>query len=139
MTRINSGVKPIELADQMLLAEHREIKRIPNTIKSGKAKISTEPLKFTLGKGHVVYFYNKLGYLKDRYLQLHKECIERGFNVTDYSDSFNGIDKKLFGGWDDSRARKVLVPRINERLATMKNIKYYSENIELEYITLTNH
>ena len=30
MTRINCGIPPEELSDKHLLAEHREIKRIPN-------------------------------------------------------------------------------------------------------------
>jgi hypothetical protein len=33
MTRINTGIPPKELTDKHLLAEHREIKRIPNCIK----------------------------------------------------------------------------------------------------------
>jgi len=80
MTRISSSIKPIELCDKMLIAEHREIIRIPNTIKSGKAKVdlSTIPLDFKLGSGHVIFFYNKLKYLHNRYLQLYKECIDRG-------------------------------------------------------------
>ena len=36
MTRINSGVKVVELTDPHLLAEAREIKRVPNVIKSGR-------------------------------------------------------------------------------------------------------
>ena len=32
MTRISSAIEPIELCDEMLRAEHREIKRIPNEI-----------------------------------------------------------------------------------------------------------
>lgn len=40
MTRISASIKPIELCDKMLMAEHREIIRIPNTIKSGKAKVN---------------------------------------------------------------------------------------------------
>ena len=36
MTRINVGVDPSELNVKMLIAEHREIKRIPNLIKIGK-------------------------------------------------------------------------------------------------------
>ena len=32
MTRINSGIVPQHLADKMLLAEHRELPRIPSAI-----------------------------------------------------------------------------------------------------------
>ena len=33
MTRINVGIPPAELTGKHLIAEHREIKRIPNCIK----------------------------------------------------------------------------------------------------------
>ena len=48
----------------MLIAEHREIKRIPNCIKSGKFLMKGIPNKFTLGSGHVKFFYDKISYLK---------------------------------------------------------------------------
>lgn len=137
MTRINAGIEVVELCDAHLLAEHRELPRIPNTIKSGKAKIDLEPLKFSLGSGHVKFFYPRLKYLKNRYMSIYTECLKRGFNVQDYTNSFDGIDFNLFGDWNDKRARKILVPRINERLDTMKNIKYYSQNINKELAKLT--
>lgn len=82
MTRIN--VVPVgELCDQHLLAEHRELTRIPNMILSGKLKdhYDDRPLQYTLGKGHVKFFTNKVGWLFIRYIQLHKEAIKRGFDV----------------------------------------------------------
>jgi hypothetical protein len=48
MTRINIGIPPSRLKSKMLLAEAREIKRIPNTIKSGKAKIEGIPATFRM-------------------------------------------------------------------------------------------
>jgi hypothetical protein len=137
MTRISASVKPQELCDQMLRAEHREIVRIPNTIKSGKALISGIPKTFRLGTGHVKFFYNKLGYLKQRYLDLHKECLERGFNVSDFSESFKGVPDHLDNYWEETKeSRTEVVDRINLRLSNMKNIKYFSEDINLEYIKL---
>ena len=67
MTRINSGVDPKELSDKHLIAEHREIKRIPNKVKSGKYDITDQPKFFKMGTGHVKFFYDKLKYLYDRY------------------------------------------------------------------------
>ena len=82
MTRIN--VIDVELLlDKHLLAEHRELTRIPNTVVSGKAKLDGKYSKhYTLGAGHVKVFYNKLGWLRRRYDELHKECLSRGFNVS---------------------------------------------------------
>lgn len=82
MTRIN--VVPVqELCDQHLLAEHREITRIPNGLLSGKLKYHYDdrPSEYVLGPGHVKFFTNKLGYLNTRYMRLFNECISRGFDV----------------------------------------------------------
>jgi len=135
MTRISSSIKPIELCDKMLIAEHREIIRIPNTIKSGKAKVdlSTIPLDFKLGSGHVIFFYNKLKYLHNRYLQLYKECIDRGFNIQDYSNCFLDLPTNLYKDWEETEeTRRVVKERINKRLSTMKIIKYYSKNVSFK-------
>tara|TARA_R110002050_G_C8609028_1_gene486315 strand:+ start:79 stop:495 length:417 start_codon:yes stop_codon:yes gene_type:complete len=137
MTRISASVKPQELCDQMLIAEHREIIRIPNTIKSGKAIVKNIPESFRLGTGHVKFFYNKLDYLRCRYFELHKECLERGFNVADFSESFNGLPKHLDNYWEETKeSRYEVVERINKNLSKMKKIRYFSENIKLENIVL---
>ena len=57
MTRINT-IPPQELCDKHLMAEIREITRIPNTIKTGKAIIANIPDTFRLGSGHVKFFYD---------------------------------------------------------------------------------
>ena len=135
MTRISSSIEPIELCDKMLIAEHREIIRIPNTIKSGKAKVdlSTIPLDFKLGSGHVIFFYNKLKYLHNRYLQLYKECIDRGFNIQDYSNCFLDLPTNLYKDWEETEeTRRIVKERINKRLSTMKIIKYYSKNVSFK-------
>jgi hypothetical protein len=106
MTRINAGVHPSELPDKLLLAEHREITRIPNS--SFK---NTYDGPFTLGKGHVLFFRNKMGYLKNRYLMIYEECIKRGFKVTDRSSAFKSSE----GDWDDSEARQIIIERINNK------------------------
>lgn len=94
MTRIN--IVPVDtLFDQHLLAEHREIKRVPNCIKKGKYSLQWQPEKYTMGTGHVKFFYDKLKYLSNRYQDLHKECIKRGFNVEDYSDCFQDVPQEL--------------------------------------------
>ena len=68
MTRINVGIPPAELVNQHLIAEHREIKRIPNCIAKGKYSMEGIPDKFKLGTGHVKFFYNKLLYLKNKHM-----------------------------------------------------------------------
>ena len=78
MTRIN--VVPVEeLCDQHLLAEHRELTRIPNCIVRGRYSLKGQPDKYVLGTGHVKFFYDKLKFLHGRYESLHHECLRRGF------------------------------------------------------------
>lgn len=81
MTRINV-VSVTELCDQHLLAEHRELTRIPNDIvkREGNVPLSTAKA-YLLGAGHVTFFRNKLKFLKSRYDALHQECLDLGFNV----------------------------------------------------------
>ena len=117
MTRINVGVKPQELNDRHLMAEHREIKRIPNTIKSGRAIILDIPKQFTLGTGHVKFFYNKLEYLRKRYEELYKECVERKFNVTYYGEAWVNIPKHLMNDYAPTKHdEEIIRQRIKERL-----------------------
>ena len=81
MTRINV-VSVTELCDQHLLAEHRELTRIPNDIVKREGNVPLSKAKaYLLGAGHVTFFRNKLKFLKSRYDALHQECLDRGFNV----------------------------------------------------------
>ena len=116
MTRINAGIPPKQLSRQHLIAEHREIVRIPNTIKSGKAKIADIPEMFTLGKGHVKFFYNKLKFLHKRYEQLYAECRRRGYNMTYFGDAFNKLPSDLYKDYKPTKEAIALIEaRIKER------------------------
>lgn len=116
MTRVNVGILPKELSNQLLIAELREIKRIPNCIKSGRFNLKNVPEKFTLGTGHVSFFYNKIGYLKKRYKNLYTEAISRKLNVQDFSDSFEGISEKYMNDYTETeRDRNILLNRFKEK------------------------
>lgn len=117
MTRINVGINPQTLTTKHLIAEHREIKRIPNTVKSGKAVIKDIPDTFRLGAGHVKFFYTRLGYLLRRYKKVYAECNRRGFNVQDYSSAWDGVPIELMGDYEPTdEDRRIVQKRINERL-----------------------
>ena len=119
MTRINVGIRPVELTNKHLIAEHREIKRIPNCITKGRFDMRGQPEAFKLGKGHVKFFYDKLGYLKQRYELLYLECLNRGFNVQYYGNAWDGISPELMGGYEPtSYDREIIQERINNRLNT---------------------
>lgn len=121
MTRINAGIPPKELTDKHLLAEHREIKRIPNVIASGRFNMQGQPDEFTLGKGHVKFFYDKCGYLLERYNQIYDECIRRGFSVTYYGGAWSNVPSKYMGYYTPTKeCIQLIKQRINEKLSGIK-------------------
>ncbi len=116
MTRINTGISAQELPDKLLLAELREIKRIPNVIKSGRYNMAGQPKEFTLGTGHVKFFYDKLEYLLERYNNLRWEALYRGFNVSDWTDAWEGVPSELMNNYQETqRDREILIERIQEK------------------------
>ena len=115
MTRINAGITPFELSGKHLIAEHREIKRIPNVVSKGKYNLTGQPEEFTLGTGHVKFFYTRLLYLKKRYEELYKECLKRGYNVSYYGDAWNDVPKELMNDYEPTeRDRQIIQQRINK-------------------------
>jgi len=131
MTRINAFIEPADLCDKHLLAEHREIVRIPNSIKAGRLSDAGQPTQFTLGTGHVKFFRNKLLFLHKRYRYIYRECKDRGFNVKDMGDAFCGVPSKLYNDFNPpphevSRIQDILIDRIVDRMP--KNAKYTNIN-----------
>lgn len=117
MTRVNVGYDVKNLTRQHLLAEAREIKRIPNQVKSGRVKVKHIP-EFKLGTGHVHFFTDRLGYLKKRYIEVYNECIRRGYNVQNYLSSWDGIPENLMGDWTpNERDKEIIVERIRSKLS----------------------
>ncbi len=122
MTRINAGIHPKKLSDKHLLAEHREIKRIPNHLKKfGDRCLSNAPTLFKLGKGHVLFFISKGKYTLKRYLQIFAECKRRGFNVQNFKSAWDIYDKfsYLFDDWiPEEHEIQLVKQRIEERGGT---------------------
>ncbi len=123
MTRINCGIPPKDLTSKHLIAEHREIKRIPNVIRSGRFSMKDAPQKFTLGTGHVKFFYDKQEYLRNRYLSLYEECVKRGFKVTNYANAWDGLPGYLFNDYlPTDEDAKIVQERIEEKLKNSKRL-----------------
>jgi deoxyribonuclease (pyrimidine dimer) len=120
MTRINVGIKPADLEGKHLIAEHREIKRIPNVISKGKYNLAGQPSVFKLGTGHVKFFYTRLLYLKNRYEELYNECLKRGYNVSYYGNAWNDMPKELM---NDYLPTEEDIKIIQERLDDKRRIK----------------
>jgi hypothetical protein len=129
MTRINAGIPVEYLSDQHLLAEHREIKRIPNT------KFNSIPTKeFTLGKGHVLFFIDKNNYTLNRYIEIYQECLKRNFNVTNYSDCWNKKEETKDKAYiPTSKDMKLVIDRIISNVILSKQTpRYYGIKITKE-------
>ncbi|CRZ19241.1 pyrimidine dimer DNA glycosylase/endonuclease V [Kingella kingae] len=113
MTRINL-VPPTELCDQHLLAEHRELTRIPNAVAKGKFSLVGQPTDYKLGEGHVRFFFNKLRFLQKRYALLHEECLARGFNVQNRWTEQLPSNPEL---WQDYTPTEIALAINRERIA----------------------
>jgi deoxyribonuclease (pyrimidine dimer) len=124
MTRIN--VVPIEeLTNKHLVAELHEIMRLPGNLRqslSRKGKpfsMSEIPNTYTLGTGHVKYFYNKFGFLKKRFELLVAEMRNRGHNPSYVDSSMFVIGGKWQGDYvPDDEAMTKNRNRIAERLGS---------------------
>lgn len=124
MTRVNVGIDPRELPRAALLAEHREMIRIPNKVASGKyVNLNNAPKNFTLGDGHELFFTNKLAYLKRRYIAVYDACIENNYNVESYITAFDGISDRFMNEYTPTeRDRHLLLERLSIRKHILKHI-----------------
>lgn len=126
MTRVN--LVPLDmLADQHLFAEMREIKWVPLYVNralkthSLEKMLSNIPNRYTLGVGHVKFFYDKMSFLKTRYEMLFEECVVRGYQMTKnfLSDSeiFDTPFAVLQNGYNPNPNEvKISAQRIYDRL-----------------------
>lgn len=123
MTRINV-VPPKELHRLHLLAEYREITRpfwkVRKRIAKGQTPADVKiPSAYTLGTGHETFFFDKLGYLIERYNSLTDELIARGYKVNPVSrsDLLKDIDKKWMGNYvPTEQAIQINRERIKDRM-----------------------
>ena len=83
MTRINC-IPPQELTGPHLVAEYRELPRIFTLARAAiergeKPDDPRNPRSYTLGKGHVRFFYPRLGFLVKRQKALIDEMLRREY------------------------------------------------------------
>lgn len=119
MTRINC-VPVQELSGPHLVAEYRELPRVFALAQKAAARGPfVQPERYTLGKGHILFFYTRLTYLAKRHRQLVEEMKRRG-----YRPSFEGVERQQFpdipdtfwGDWEPDEAALALNrQRIAER------------------------
>ena len=123
MTRINL-IPPVELSDQHLVAEYREIFMVGSSLQRSIASknwhktLDTLPIDFTLNAGHVKFFYNKGLYLRNRYHQLVHEMKQRGMSPDpDRRFKLEQWPENLWNDWTPKEKDLQLIrERIQQRL-----------------------
>ncbi|RYF04980.1 MAG: endonuclease V [Oxalobacteraceae bacterium] len=122
MTRIN--VIPVqELSRQHLIAEYRELPRVFGLVKKAIDRGEIPDVKavpmYTLGTGHVRFFYPLLGYLADRQAKIVAEMLARGYSpshVTSLREEHADIPEPWWGSWEPCEiAEAINRARIAER------------------------
>ncbi len=130
MTRINC-VDVTLLTDQHLFIEYREITRVRSLAR---------PLKnygeYTLGTGHVKFFYNKSKYLHQRLIDLQAEMDKRAiWNYThkDYGEHAAGLNENWVPPREAQLANAI---RLNSKLLEQPGFyKYYGKPVDKTFYT----
>lgn len=125
MTRINC-VPPEELSGKHLVAEYRELPRLFKLIVQYHDRLTDGdgppepdlPPAYTLGKGHVRFFYDKAQWLVERQHALVAEMLRRGYSPTHRNPELLLMDVPTYlrGHWTPSEeAMRINRARIKER------------------------
>ena len=131
MTRINL-VPPSTLSGKHLVAEWRELPRVfslaHKASMSNKPWTDKQPKNYLMGEGHVIFFYDKLGFLAERHAQLTKEMLSRGYKPTFtgcLKEEWQGrISKGYWKGYvPTEEAVEINMQRIVERLKGKGEVK----------------
>lgn len=131
MTRINV-IHPRHLCDEHLRAEYREITRIPNTILKRGISIRPRPKDYVLGEGHVLFFEDKLGWLRARHRLLQHEMVQRGFTATDYWNLPRNDRYKHLYGWYVPTVNAIRINKTHIMWKWPKRAHYYGVFVENE-------
>jgi hypothetical protein len=121
MTRINC-VPVEELSGPHLVAEYRELPRVFALAEKAAARETfSQPTTYTLGKGHLLFFYTRLGYLARRHAELIAEMRRRGYKPMFPGvrrEDFPGTPGAYWGDWEPTvEALALNRARIKERSA----------------------
>jgi deoxyribonuclease (pyrimidine dimer) len=90
------------------------------------------PEKFTLNAGHVLFFYDKGGYLRKRYQELTEELVKRGYNFNRDAE-FDPDGVMIAERWNGDyapteEAYAIIRARIAEKIA-MKPDFYHFDRV----------
>jgi deoxyribonuclease (pyrimidine dimer) len=118
-----------------LVAELREITMVPASLRRSLKTRDPEsirkgiPSEFTLNKGHVTFFYNKLGFLIKRFNRLADEMERRGYSPDrNRVIAFDGFDNQWYGNWESTnKDDDIVIERINFRISQKPHL--YTDNL----------
>jgi deoxyribonuclease (pyrimidine dimer) len=118
MTRINC-VPPSELCGKHLVAEYRELPRVFTLVRDAIAR-QERPAhtdRYTLGKGHVRFFYTRLTWLARRQADLIAEMQRRGYRTSFGAPTLDGFPQEWCGDWEPTAdALRINRERIAARM-----------------------
>jgi deoxyribonuclease (pyrimidine dimer) len=130
MVRVNI-IDPACLADQHLVAEYDEILMLLGYVRRYPERDSARggiPNRYCLGKGHIMFFKDKLVYLKRRHELLKAEMRKRGFRPTKTID-LGEFPPALRNDWTPyEEDKKIIRARIIEKLRKKQGYyRYHGE------------
>ena len=131
MTRINL-IDPCELTDQHLLAEYRELPRaFPLAVAAlrrhrGNPARVPSPARYTMGTGHVAFFYARTDYLSARQFAIIAELRRRGYDPT-HTKAPSPVEGYSLSGWrPDTADIEISRARLRERLRNPPRPHFYT-------------
>jgi deoxyribonuclease (pyrimidine dimer) len=121
MVRINL-LDPYCLSDQHLIAEYNEILMLLGYVRKHPS-VKGIPSGYCLGRGHILFFKDKLLYLKKRHGLLKKEMQKRGFRPVK-KIILSGFPGRLANDWKPSeRDKRIIRQRLCRKI--MEKPGYY--------------
>lgn len=126
MTRINL-VDPSTLHQKHLLAEYRELPRVFKLAEAAQNRGIKIPPEYVLGPGHVTFFYNKLGFLAQRFQAIVAECQKRGFNIAHTQVPTVNLPIKWWQTYNPTpKAIELNAARIKDRMPLTLQKEYHA-------------
>ena len=119
MTRINC-IPVKRLSSKHLVAEYRELPRVFGLVRRAQRRGETPSIgmadRYTMGKGHVRFFYARLRWLVRRYDELVREMRRRGYQPRYAEPRTDDIAVTWFGDWSPTPADiETNMVRLRER------------------------
>jgi deoxyribonuclease (pyrimidine dimer) len=139
MVRINI-IHPRYLTDQHLIAEYNEILMLLAYVRRYPKKDCMGVERFTLGKGHMKFFKDKLLYIKRRHDAIREEMSARGYRASKLVD-ISMYPRELLNDWSPSdEDLSIIKQRIIEKISKKRSYyTYHRKVIDELYMDMLIH